>query len=160
MASSFSPSDLRSRLAFATGPGPTTARPSTPASISTPAVGWRVDASHHVEGSDQAAEDTTGQDDEPSANEFRRDWLRLHAADLIDNLTVWSDDLIRRETNLHIRTAELEQQQRQFRLKLQSTTAQLRAWDDELRAQEAALAIRSEQLRATARQIAIAHWPG
>ena len=46
-------------------------------------------------------------------------WLRLHATDLIDRLSQWSDDLDAREAGLNARIAKQDLRERQFRLQQQ-----------------------------------------
>ncbi|TWU59184.1 hypothetical protein Poly51_19700 [Rubripirellula tenax] len=53
------------------------------------------------------------------------DWLRLHAAELIDHLQAWSMDLDAREAQLNSRSSHQDHRERQFRLIQQDATAEL-----------------------------------
>lgn len=51
-----------------------------------------------------------------AAETAARQWLQLHASELIDRLTQWSHDLDRREAELNARMAKQDSRERQFRL--------------------------------------------
>ncbi|WP_404306795.1 hypothetical protein [Neorhodopirellula lusitana] len=52
-------------------------------------------------------------------------WLALHATDLIERLTEWSEDLGERESNLNAREAKWERQARRLRMQFQETQMEL-----------------------------------
>jgi len=92
---------------------------------------------------DPTSGDSTGT---ASSTPDRREWLKLHAADLIDKLAHWSDQLDAREAGLNVREAIQDRQRRQDRLRLQSLAAEIveaRAELDQIRRQIAAEARRT-----------------
>lgn len=88
--------------------------------------------------------------------ESPQDWLRLHASDLIDRLTEWSDNLTVREANLHAQQAMWDRQARRLRLQFQETEWELDEIEAQLKRSNDHLADREHQLRATARRLALA----
>lgn len=79
----------------------------------------------------------------------RESLLRLHAADLIERLQVWSSDLDARESQINSRAALQDHRERQFRLWAQSRRADL---EDSIRAAEE----RAEELCEAARRLTLA----
>jgi hypothetical protein len=65
--------------------------------------------------------------DSAEADEFagHHDWLRLHAAELLDRLQYWASDLDAREARLNARLSVQDYRERRFRLLQQDVAAQL-----------------------------------
>lgn len=55
----------------------------------------------------------------------REEWLRLHAAELVDRLQTWADELDTREAKLNARSSIQDQRERRFRLEQQNAEIEL-----------------------------------
>lgn len=111
----------------------------------------RVDAPHQTRSGTPKSQTDRWTHDEPPI-----DWLNLHAADLIERLNRWADDLQRREANLTIHEAKLDQRSRQFRLTAQQTRLELDALGRRLDARQRQLDAHVQQCHRLARQLALA----
>lgn len=83
-------------------------------------------------------------------------WLDLHAIDLIDRLTEWSDELSVREANLNAREASWERQARRLRMQFQETQWELDQLAASLNQERLDLIEQHQRLANTARQLAFA----
>jgi hypothetical protein len=107
-----------------------------PEAVTGPDSSWRSDAT------------STAVDPERATEPIDRDgWLRLHATDLIDRLTDWSDDLDARQAQLNATIAKHERRERQFRLQRQIASV-------ELREQQRSVQRLRERIEAHARRLA------
>lgn len=125
----------------------------TPPPVTRPPLKIRMDAAHPRRRRPSSSDGGRWSRDEPPM-----DWLKLQAGDLIERLNVWADDLQRREANLAVGEAKLEQRARQFRLAAQQTRLELEALRRRLDARQQQLESNHKQCSRLARQLAMAQF--
>jgi hypothetical protein len=79
----------------------------------------------HVEIKEKIDEGRVSTPESRPHDTYPESWLRLHAADLIDRLSNWSQDLDAREAQLNARIAKEDLRERQFRLHQQVALAEM-----------------------------------